>query len=93
MQFLMVGFLKPGAEVIPQLVQQRTTDFLAQPILDIATAGELLDGQGKRAGMMIMITCVDRAEAESFLRESPYLQAGLYDEFRIFEYQPEVGAL
>lgn len=93
MQFLMVGLLKPGAEAIPQFVQQRTNDFLAQPVIDIATAGELLDKDGKRAGMMIMVTCMERAEAESFLRESPYLQAGVYDEIRIFEYQPEVGAL
>jgi uncharacterized protein YciI len=93
MQFLMIGLLKEEAGPIPQDVQQQTNEFLGQPLMNITTAGELRNERGERAGMMIIVECADRAGAEDFLKNSPYLQARLYGEVRIFEYQPEVGAL
>jgi hypothetical protein len=33
----------------------------------------------------------DRATAEAFVSESPYLRGGLYVDHRLYEFQSEVG--
>ena len=90
MLFAWMGFLKPGAEPIPQSVQQQTTDFLRQPYIDIQYVGPLRDENGRRAGMMMIFDVADRAAAEAFVEGSPYLGAGLYEDHRLYEYQSEV---
>jgi len=91
MLFAWMGFLKRGAEPIPQSVQQQTTDFLSQPYIDIKYVGQLRDGSGQRAGMMMIFEVADRAAAEAFVEGSPYLDAGLYEDHRLYEYRTEVG--
>jgi hypothetical protein len=91
MLFAWIGFLKPDAEPIPLSVQQQTTDFLSQPYIDIQFVGPLRDENGKRAGMMMIFDVADRAAAEAFVKSSPYLDAGLYEDHRLYEYQSEVG--
>lgn len=91
MLFAWMGFLKPGADMIPQSVQQETTDFLSQPYIDIQHVGQLRDADGKRAGMMMIFDIADRAAAETFVKGSPYLDAGLYEDHRLFEFRTEVG--
>ena len=91
MLFAWMGFLKPGAGPVPQSVQRQTTDFLSQPYIDIAYVGPLLDSDGGRAGMMMIFEVPDRAAAEAFVKTSPYLDAGLYADHRLYEYRTEVG--
>ena len=91
MLFAWMGFLKPDAESIPQSVQQQTTDFLSQPFIDIRSEGPLRDAEGRRAGMMMIFDVADRTAAEAFVKGSPYLNAGLYEDHRLYEYQNEVG--
>jgi uncharacterized protein YciI len=90
MLFAWMGFLKPDAEPIPQSVQQETTDFLSQPFIDIQFVGPLRDADGKRAGMMMIFEVPDRSAAEAFVSGSPYLEAGLYEDHRLYEYKNEV---
>jgi hypothetical protein len=91
MLFAWMGFLDPNAGPVPQSVQQQTTDFLGQPYIDISYVGPLLDAEGKRAGMMMVFDVPDRAAAEAFVETSPYLNAGLYEDHRLYEYRSEVG--
>jgi uncharacterized protein YciI len=91
MLYAWMGFLKPDAGPVPQSVNQETTDFLSQPYIDISYVGPLLDADGKRAGMMMIFDVPDRAAAEAFVDESPYLKAGLYDDHRLYEYRTLVG--
>ena len=91
MLFAWMGFLKADAEAIPQSVQQQTTDFLSQPYIDIRYGGPLRDAEGRRAGMMMIFDVADRNAAEAFVKGSPYLDAGLYEDHRLFEYESEVG--
>jgi len=53
MLYAWIGYLKAGADPIPQSVQQETTDFLGQPSIKIRAAGPLRDESGKRAAMMM----------------------------------------
>jgi len=91
MLFAWMGFLKPGADPVPPSVQQQTTDFLGQPYIDFQFVGPLRDANGKRAGMMMIFNVADRAAAEDFVNGSPYLEAGLYEDHRLYECQNEVG--
>jgi hypothetical protein len=91
MLFAWMGFLKANAGPVPQDVQQQTTDFLSQPYIDIQSVGPLRDEHGRRAGMMMIFDVTDRAAAEAFVQTSPYLDAGLYEDHRLYEYQSEVG--
>ena len=91
MIFAWMGYLKPGAGPIPQSVQLETTDFLSQPYINIHTVGQLLDKSGERVGMMMIFEVPDRHAAEKFVEGSPYLQAGLYEQHSLHEYQLEVG--
>jgi uncharacterized protein YciI len=91
MRFVWIGFLKKGAPPVQQDVQARTIDFLQQPFIDIQGAGALRDESGERAGMIMIFDADNRAAAQALAQESPYLQAGLYDEYHLFEFQNEVG--
>ena len=91
MLYAWMGFLKADAGPIPQSVQQRTTDFLGQPSIKIHFAGPLLDASGKRAGMMMVFEQDNRDAAERFVADSPFLQAGLYGDHRLYDYSNEVG--
>jgi uncharacterized protein YciI len=91
MLYAWMGFLKPGDDSVPQEVQQQTNDFLAQPFIGMKFVGPLRDKDGRRAGMMMIFEIEDRAAAETFVNDSPYLKAGLYEDYRLYEYQNEVG--
>jgi uncharacterized protein YciI len=91
MLFAWMGFLKAGAEPIPQSVQQQTNDFLQQPYITIHSVGPLRDKQGNRAGMMMIFEVDSREAAEALVKGSPYLNAGLYEKHHLFEYVNEVG--
>ena len=89
MLYAWMGFLKPGGGPIPQEVQLQTSEFLSQPF--IRFAGPLRDGSGTQVGAMVIFEVDGFDEAETFVSESPYLQAGLYEDFRLYEYANEVG--
>ena len=90
MLFAWMGFLAPDDDTVPQTVQQQSSDFLGQPFIDIRYVGPLRDAEGKRAGMLMIFEIKDRAKAETFVNTSPYYTAGLYRDFRLYEYQNEV---
>ena len=91
MLYAWIGFLKPDAGSIPEDVQEQATAFLSQPLIKIRAAGPLRDASGKRAGMMMIFEHDSREAAESFVRDSPYLRADLYEDHRLYEYSNEVG--
>jgi uncharacterized protein YciI len=91
MLYAWMGFLKHDAGPIPQSVQRETTDFLSQPYIKIQSVGPLRDRDGRRAGMMMIFEVDDWEAAEKFVENSPYLEAGLYEDHRLFEHVSEVG--
>jgi uncharacterized protein YciI len=90
MAFVWLGFLNEGAEP-DQQVQIETTSFLEQPYITITAAGALRDGEGKRAGMMMIFEAENLEAARALVANSPFQRAGLYREHHLFEYQNEVG--
>jgi uncharacterized protein YciI len=90
MLFAWMGFIKPGAEMIPQDVQQQTNEFLQQPYIPILSVGPLCDDD-RRAGMMMIFEADDRVVAEALVENSPFLKAGLYEQHHLYEYRNEIG--
>jgi hypothetical protein len=86
-----MGFLKDGVDQVPQSVQQQTNDFLWQPYINIHSVGQLRGSDGRRAGMMMLFEVEDRSAAEAFIKDSPYLNAGLYGDHHLYEFLNEVG--
>jgi uncharacterized protein YciI len=91
MLYVWMGLLKPDAGPIPQSVQEQTTDFLGQPFIKVHFAGQLRDESGKRVGMMMIFEHDSREHAETFVTTSPYFQAGLFENEKLYEYLDEVG--
>jgi len=91
MLFVWIGFLKEEGAAVSQEVQMQVTDFLQQPYIAINSGGALLDESSRRRGMLMIFEVEDRSSAEALVRESPYLQAGLYETHHLFEYRNEVG--
>jgi uncharacterized protein YciI len=91
MLFALIGYLKPGAGPVPQSVQVLGNDFLGQPFTKIHSAGPLRDAAGDRAGMLMVFESESREAAEAFIQGSPYIEAGLVEDHRLYEYANEVG--
>jgi uncharacterized protein YciI len=91
MLFAWIGFIRKGAETIPQDVNQQTNEFLQQPYLSISHVGPLCDENGRRAAMLMIFEADDRASAEALVENSPYRRAGIYEHHQLYEYRNEIG--
>ena len=91
MLYALIAFFKSDAGPIPPSVQVGVTDFIGQPFTKVRMAGALRDASGKTAGMMLIVEEESREAAEAYAQSSPYLQAGLFDDVRVYEYANEVG--
>jgi uncharacterized protein YciI len=90
MLYVWMGFLK-AERTISQEVQQLATEFLSQPVIKIHMFGPLCDEAGGRAGMLMIFEHDSHETAKSFVTDSPFLQAGLYEDYRLYEYKNEAG--
>ncbi|HEY7006007.1 MAG TPA: YciI family protein [Sphingomicrobium sp.] len=91
MLYVLLGYLKPNAGPIPQSVQVQTTDFVGQPFIKVRTVGPLRDASGQRVAVMMMFEHESREAAERFAETSPYIQAGILEDHRLYEYDNEIG--
>lgn len=91
MLFAWMGFIKPGAERIPQEVNAESNEFLSQPYVRIHSVGPLCDANARRAGMLMLFEADDRRAAEALVENSPYLKAGIYERYDLYEYRNEIG--
>jgi hypothetical protein len=90
MLFAWMGFLKDD-QSIPQEVNQLVSSFVQQPYIDVQSFGPLWDENGKRTAMLMIFEVDDRPKAQSFVEDSPFLKAGLYEHHHLYEYRNEGG--
>jgi uncharacterized protein YciI len=93
MLFALMGFLPERSDRFSPEVQERITQYLAQPLIDIRLAGALLNDGGRRAGMMMLLEAESFSAAQSFLADSPLVEKDLFEEVHLFEYRIEAGQL
>ena len=91
MLYAWMGFLNAEAEPISSELQQLATDFLSQPVIKIKLFGPLRDELGRRAGMLMIFEHDSLEAARAYVSDSPFLKAGLYEDYRLYEYVNEAG--
>jgi uncharacterized protein YciI len=84
---------RPGTEEQRNALSADFSQHIRQPLLHIRLLGALLDGAGRRSGMMMLMEADSRELVQSFLDQSPYSREGLYVELDIDELQIEAGSL
>jgi uncharacterized protein YciI len=73
-----------------------STEFgqhIRQPLLHIRLLGALVDGRGRRSGILMLMEADSPELVQSFLEQSPFTRERLYDELLIEELQIEAGSL
>jgi uncharacterized protein YciI len=93
MLFMIVGYLKPGAE--EQLINfhDEFNEHFGQHYRTLAAAGVLRDEAGKRSGYMAFIEAESIEEAKRFRDQSPFYREHLYDRSEVLQYDLQVGQL
>jgi uncharacterized protein YciI len=91
MLFSLIGFYREGAEEHLIEIAHDVNEYLGQLLVPPRLAAVLKDRDGKRIGNLVVIDAADFDEAEARLKESPVLQAGLYDRSAIARLNVEIG--
>ena len=91
MLYLVAGILKPGSD--DQLIElhDEFNEHLSQPFRKISLAGVLRGKDRKRTGYVAVIEAESYDDAESFLKQSPLYERGLYDRVEVAEFEAVVG--
>ena len=84
---------RPGMEERRAALAGEFSQHIRQPLLHIRLFGVLLDEEGRRSGMLMLMEADGRPLIDSFLEQSPYARDGLYDGYEIDELQIEAGSL
>ena len=57
----------------------------------VKLGGPYLDGNGNMAGSLLIVDAPDRAAVDQFLRDDPYVKAGLFESVDVRPYRVTVG--
>lgn len=93
MLYLVAGILKSGME---SQLQEHAADFnehLAQPFRRIRLASVLRNEKRTPTGYVAVIEAQDFADAESYMQQSPFYRAGLYERIDIAEFDILSGGI
>lgn len=93
MLFALIGLLKPDVDKDQLPNSDAVNEHLSQPFRRTHLAGFLRRDGGRRAGLMMLVEADSFAEADGFLRQSPFFKADLYERVEVLEYALEVGRL
>jgi uncharacterized protein YciI len=91
MLFALIGFYRKGAEIHFPEIAPDVNEYLGQLLSSPRLAAVLRGDNGERIGNLMIVEAASFEEANTWLRGSPALQAGLYDRSEIAELQIEVG--
>lgn len=84
MQFVLHCLDKPGQQALRAATHPAHLAYMTGFADKVVVAGPMLEDDGETmCGSMIVIDLEDRAAAESFSRNDPYTQAGLFESVSI----------
>jgi uncharacterized protein YciI len=93
MLFAVKARFRPDTEERRAALSSEFSQHIGQPLLHIRLIGALLDGDGRRSGMLMLMEADGRELVQNFLDESPFTREGVYQALEIEEFQIEVGSL
>ena len=87
------ALFRPGTKASRDALEETTSANLEQPFLTIHLAGPLLDKDGNRSGILMIMEADDIETVRTFVANSRYQKAGIYETVRIDRFAPEVGKI
>ena len=93
MLFAVKARFRPGTEERRASLAADFGQHIRQPLLHIRLVGGLFDGDGRRAGVLMLMEADGREQLDHFVMQSPYAEAGLYQSIDVDELQIEAGSL
>ena len=93
MLFAVKAQFRPGTEERRASLSSEFSQHIGQPLLHIRLLGVLLDSDGRRSGMLMLMEAEGRDHVQSFLDQSPFLREGVYGGVDIDELRIEAGSL
>lgn len=93
MLFAVKARFRPGTEERRASLAADFGQHIRQPLLHIRLVGALVDGDGRRTAVLMLMEADDREQLHHFVMQSPYAEAGLYQNVDVDELQIEAGSL
>lgn len=93
MLYSVMAMFRPGAEAGRQAAHAAYSFHVSQRHPRVRLGGPLLNDEGARVGVLLLVDADSRAEVDSFVARSPYTQAGLYERVEVHVLDVEVGGL
>ena len=84
---------RPGTEERRAALAGEFGQHIAQPLLRIRLLGALLDSEGRRHGILMLMEAEGPEHVRSFIDQSPFAREKLYKDLDIDELQIEAGSL
>jgi uncharacterized protein YciI len=93
MLFAVKAHFGPDTEERRAALSGEFSQHIGQPLLHIRLLGALLDEDGRRSGILMLMEADSRELVRSFLDQSPFVRERLYEALEIDELQIEAGSL
>jgi len=93
MLFAVNAHFRPGTEERRAALSGEFSQHIGQPLLHIRLIGALLDGNGQRSGVLMLMEADRRELVQNFLDQSPFTRENVYEDLQIDELQIEAGSL
>jgi hypothetical protein len=94
MYFAIIALDKPGGAAIRAETRERHRAYLRAPNrhgVTVRLGGPTLAGDGAMNGTLLVIEADDGASVDAFLKEDPYMLAGLFSGVEIRPWQWSLG--
>jgi uncharacterized protein YciI len=93
MLFAVKAQFRPDTEERRAALSTEFSQHIRQPLLHIRLLGALLDGNGRRSGILMLMEADSRELVQNFLDQSPFTREKVYAGLEIDELQIEAGSL
>lgn len=88
MLFAVIRHDHPNSLDLRLSARPKHLEYLKTVLDKIMYGGALLDDDGKQIGSMLIIDVADKAEADRFADEDPFVEAGLFASTSVRQFRP-----
>jgi uncharacterized protein YciI len=88
MLFAVIRHDKPNSLNLRLAARPKHLEFLKTVLDNIRYGGALLDDEAKQIGSMLIIDVADQAEADAFVANDPFVDAGLFAGTSVHPFRP-----
>jgi uncharacterized protein YciI len=93
MLYVVKARFRSGTEERRAALAGEFSQHIGQPLLRIRLLGALVDGAGRRHGILMLMEAESPDHVQNFIDQSPFAREKLYEDLAIDELQIEAGSL